>query len=129
MIVNELAIAIYEKDIPVTTTIVKQIRAKSLRQNMSTDTVILQAESSNESFKNFYDDERLLGKHFRVSSVENLQLSRHYTICNVMQPKTYNIYLKALQGKDLFDMNCLDASAKDSLSLTIKNYEQPSGLS
>lgn len=57
--------------------------------------------------------------------------SRHYTISNVMQPKTYNAYLKALKGQTTFDMDLLDSAPKDKMSFTIKNYyaTQPNGMS
>lgn len=84
MIVNELAIAILQKDIQSTTTIVRLNEELSRNVNQSTKTVFLQAESIVENFCEFYSDERLLGKHFRVSTVSNPGLSRHYTICNVL---------------------------------------------
>ena len=41
----------------------------------------------------------MIGKHFRVAWVGNDQkVSRHYTICNVMEPTQYNAYLLALES-------------------------------
>ena len=96
MIVNELAVATLQKDIQVSSTIVRLNDGLSRNINQSTKTVFLQADSIVESFCGFYTDERLLGKHFRVSTLADPSLSRHYTICNVLQPQVYTHYLQAL---------------------------------
>ncbi len=73
-----------------------------------------------------------MGKHFRICEVNNQSLSRHYTICNVMQPVVYQAYLKAIRSGNRFekiDENCLKTDARDTCSFTIKNYDQAGGLS
>ena len=47
----------------------------------------LECEFTEAPLRHFYSDERMIGKHFRVAWVGNDQkVSRHYTICNVMEP-------------------------------------------
>lgn len=76
-----------------------------------------------------YEDYRVLGKHFRVQSSNNLNLSRHYTICNVMAPYIYRSYLEALRTDSPLNTAVLNTKAKDSCHFTIKNYNKPSGMS
>lgn len=71
----------------------------------------------------------MLGKHFRVSPLDNLKLSRHYTICNVMQPKIYNAYLNALKSDSQVTQEALNEGACDTVTFTIKNYQAPNGVS
>ena len=83
-IANDLAIGVYEKDIAQGTHIVEQVRSMSDTVNNDTQTVVLATDKPTESFKSFYDDYRVIGKHFRVQWSGKIDLSRHYTICNVM---------------------------------------------
>lgn len=41
------------------------------------------------NFKRFYPGLSMLGKHFTVKSLASNKPTRHYTICNVMQPDAY----------------------------------------
>lgn len=81
-------------------------------------------------FKSFYkNDERYFGKHFRVTWVGDLHFSRHYTICNVMEPHIYNAYCQALKTNSPLDESVLDDSNHDYQTLTLKNYNYPMGMS
>ena len=66
LIVNDLVIAIYEKDIPVSTETVQQVHSKCVSVNSETQTIIMIAEKEKENFRQLYEDERIIGKHFRV---------------------------------------------------------------
>jgi len=60
---------------------------------------LLEAKEVDEAFKSFYDDEKMLGKHFRVEwcgTDSPVRVNRHYTISNVMEPNTYDALLAAL---------------------------------
>jgi hypothetical protein len=46
-----------------------------------------------------------------------------------MQPQIYSHYLKVLQDEGEFEKEYLNSSPEDTLSFTVKNYKQPSGLS
>lgn len=97
--------------------------------NSETQTVVLLAENESEAFKTFYDDWRVIGKHFRVQYTGNLDVSRHYTICNVMQPRVYRAYLEALRTDSSLATDVLDSKPSDSCLLTVKNYDSQTGLS
>jgi hypothetical protein len=71
----------------------------------------------------------MLGKHFRVSPLDNPKLSRHYTICNVMQPKIYAAYLNALRDDAFVSQDVLNEGVCDTVSFTIKNYATANGVS
>jgi cytochrome b involved in lipid metabolism len=86
MIVNDLAVGIYERDIPVRTEVVQQVQSRCNAVNSETQTVVLMAEQESECFRSYWGDHRMIGKHFRVQYSGKLCLSRHYTICNVMTP-------------------------------------------
>jgi hypothetical protein len=87
------------------------------------------AEMETGSFKSFYDDWRVIGKHFRVQYTGNLDISRHYTVCNVMQPGVYRSYLEALRTDSSLNTDVLNSSPSDSFLFTIKNYASERGLS
>ena len=40
----------------------------------------------------------MLGKHFTVRSLEGNKPTRHYTICNVMNPSIYKELIKLLKN-------------------------------
>lgn len=61
--------------------------------------------------------------------MSNLNLSRHYTICNVLEPSIYRSYLEALRTDSELNEIVLDCQPKDYCIFTIKNYEKPNGLS
>lgn len=96
MIVNELTIAIFERDIPCGTEEVVQLQKKSADVNADTKTVYLAAAKKSSNLKHHYDDFRCLGKHFRVTKADDPNFSRHYTISNVMSPHIYKAYKDAL---------------------------------
>lgn len=72
----------------------------------------------------------MIGKHFRVAWVGNDQkVSRHYTICNVMEPTQYNAYLLALESDTQIEAEVLNSDEKNSMFFTLKNYDKSGGLS
>lgn len=109
MIVNDLAFAIYEGDIPVTREQVHMSQSQSKEIKKSLKNVVLEHITVQEAFHSFYDDERMLGKHFRVQHCDNLDLSRHYTISNVMSPQIYTSYCGALLHNEPLGSECLDS--------------------
>lgn len=46
-----------------------------------------------------------------------------------MQPHIYATYIRALLEQEDFDLECLNNQAKDTITFTIKNYNEPAGLS
>lgn len=72
----------------------------------------------------------MLGKHFRVESSFKPTFSRHYTVCNVMQPKLYQGLIEALKTNgNLPDAFYDNKEAVDHISITVKNYKRTQGLS
>lgn len=81
----------------------------------------------------------MLGKHFTVSATVDTKPTRHYTICNVMQPQVYSTLVSMLRGsgtktpinhesvQDLQRM--LSTEDTNNMMFVIKNYNQWSGLS
>lgn len=87
MIVNDLAFATLQADLPVVYELpvsVDHERSPVIAKDIKT--VCLKTEEVQESFHSLYEDDRMLGKNFRVQSATEPSLSRQYTICNVMQP-------------------------------------------
>ena len=83
------------------------------------------------NFRNFYDGFNMLGKHFKIRSLRNPLVHRHYTICNTMRPEVHNSYLECLQANNGALFRSELASTKDSnyVCFTIKNYQQERGVS
>jgi ferredoxin-NADP reductase len=78
----------------------------------------------------------MIGKHFLVRNIQGDKVARQYTICNIMRPQVYNELVRLLKdasagqvidGRNLAAM--LTTKDENQISLTIKNYKQPTGLS
>lgn len=87
------------------------------------------ASSETAAFKSYYEDTRMLGKHFRVTWTGNDLVSRHYTVCNVMNPATYQEYVNALKKGASLSSKVFNSDDRDFQILTAKNYNRPEGLS
>jgi hypothetical protein len=112
MIINDLIVANYEDDIPPNTLVCKQIKENStdnrqsgLTQNTNTSTILLQSVDHQKHFQSYYSDLRMIGKHFMIRSFANINVTRHYTICNVMEPKFYTLMNDALRSNDVERLN------------------------
>lgn len=86
------------------------------------------------NFKRFYPGLSMLGKHFLVNNVDGESVARHYTVCNAMQQDVFQELVRLLSANERpANIDRLKAmlSTQDqtSISLTIKNYNQPTGLS
>ena len=86
MIVNDLAIAVLDSDLPSTSEVTLLSKSESSLINPELMSVVLKASFYSEAFKVYYNDDRVLGMHFRVQWAGDLSHTRHYTICNVMRP-------------------------------------------
>jgi hypothetical protein len=133
MIVNDLAVAIYEREIPtLTNERVMLSKEESIPLTTEIKHVMLEAEKAQEAFRGHYDDERMLGKHFRVEWGGSLQadrVNRHYTISNVMNPTVYNAVLESLQNDKEIAPKTFSTEPSQFVRFTLKNYKQPAGLS
>lgn len=103
MIVNDLAIAHYEPNKTVSTTICRVRKDLSVTVNPRTDVVTLENIDQDQKVPNFkahFKNIAFLTKHFLVRSRDSDNVARHYTICNAMRPDVYKMYLKALKPED-----------------------------
>ena len=91
--------------------------------------VVLTTNKASALFWKDNTDERLLGKHFRVTSSLDPLKSRHYTICDTMTPHKYTNLCNALKQGQLFDKNLYAEEPTNEIRFTIKNYNLPEGLS
>lgn len=79
--------------------------------------------------QNYYSSIKYIGKHYLVRSLTNNK-RRHYTVTNCLQPGVYEEYLALINGSKT-EMNSEFFAEKISnfVTLTIKNYKVPLGLS
>lgn len=90
-----------------------------------------------EGVKKYYSDLSFIGKHFLVGLEMNTHLKRHYTICNCMKREVYEEYLRVLKqgletdagSKITFNKDYLSEFNQRDIIVSIKNYNQPKGLS
>jgi len=79
------------------------------------------------SVHDFYRDLKTFGKHFRVRSLDNPDVYRHYTICNVMNPPMYDEIIRCLKANSGDDFSIgLQNQGKDEsqfIRLTVKDYK------
>lgn len=87
-IVNQLIIAQLEREKVVQSTICELDDVKSNIVNEKTKTLYLKSKDRQPvpNFKKFYPELSMLGKHFTVRALTENKPTRHYTICNVMEP-------------------------------------------
>jgi len=130
MIVNDLAIAIFEQDLTPGYDTLCHV-SEELSTIHAPDVKVLHFKANRETaaFKSFNNDTRMLGKHFRVTWTGNELLSRHYTICNVMNPAIYQEYVNALKKGACLSSDVFNSDDRDFQILTAKNYNRPEGLS
>ena len=48
----------------------------------------------------FYSDIRMIGKNYKIRSYENLNITRNYTVSNVMESTYYRLVNEALLSND-----------------------------
>lgn len=104
MIANDLAIAVYERDIPTVANEEAHMdfeRSISLSYNLKR--VIFKTKNESEVFANINKHQKLFGKHFRVVSSLDKTHSRHYTICKSMEPQYYQALCDALEMEQPFN--------------------------
>ena len=123
-ICNDLAIAIFERDIPVSTQQVLHDVDKAIDVSPDVKTIYLYSANRSSAFKHHYNDYRTLGKHFRFTIEGDPHFSRHFTICNVMMGKLYPEYLKALNNGTMLPKHVTDHGDQDHRTFTIKNYDR-----
>jgi len=46
----------------------------------------------------------MIGKHFKLRSFANIAVTRHYTICNVMEPVYYSLINNALKSNNIGEL-------------------------
>jgi hypothetical protein len=69
--------------------------------NPSTNAFFLASQENKvvPNFKRFFRGLNMLGKHFTVRTLEGDRPTRHYTICNVMNPPIYKELVRLLKAK------------------------------
>jgi hypothetical protein len=66
--------------------------------NNTTSTITFLALTQARGIKRYYSDLNFIGKHFLIASETNLNMKRHYTICNCMKKEHYNEYLRLMKA-------------------------------
>ena len=112
MIVNDLIIGTYQKDIIAQSTICNIKHDKTVELNNTTSIFFFESKDKQivPNFKKFYPGLRQIQNHFLVRCLDDELHYRHYTACNAMQPQVYNEYIRCLKqdsGQD-FDKKLLE---------------------
>lgn len=96
-IVNQLIIAQIDKQVIVQSTMCKVKRTNKVNET----TAVLELHSIDgkpiPNFRRFFAGTAMLGKHFTVKGITGNRTTRHYTICNVMEPNVYAELVKHLK--------------------------------
>lgn len=130
LIANDLAINSFEYDLPIVYNEACLVSPEKSTVHCPDVKIVYLQAADKTVFRSFYpENQRYFGKHFRVTWGADLSKSRHYTVCNVMEPRLYNAYVRALEQKEELDMTVFDDSVHDYFIITLKNYKQPSGIS
>ena len=104
--------------------------------NSTTSTITFNALTQAKGIKRYYSDIDTIGKHFLVTQEQSQYLKRHYTICNCMKKEVYEEYMRVIRqsletsGQTLeFNQNYISEIDQQDIIVTVKNYNQPKGLS
>ena len=65
--------------------------------NSTTSTITFNCLTQGKGIKRYYSDISMIGKHFLVTAETNMNVKRHYTICNCMKSEVYNEYLRVIK--------------------------------
>jgi hypothetical protein len=65
--------------------------------NSTTSTITFHCLTQAKGIKRYYSEIDMIGKHFLVTSESNINVKRHYTICNCMKSEVYNEYLRVMK--------------------------------
>lgn len=97
--------------------------AEKFDVNVDTKTYIFKSVDKKPvpNFKKWYSDPNMIGKHFLVNGVQDVQAKRQYTICNSMRPDILAHLLQVAEGGTV-DQSALDDTDCDEIALTSKNY-------
>ena len=136
-IVSDLAIAHYQKPNGLSSTVCRVREDLCKEVSPSTKTIVFENISGEPvaSWKSYYDGFDYYAKHFLIRSLEgHKSVFRHYTICNAMRPGVYQGYINALKPESdesyaPFERSLLDSQDKSQMTVCIKNYGNPRGLS
>jgi cytochrome b involved in lipid metabolism len=127
-IVNQLAIATFEKQTTVQETVMNVMRP--LTHRLTGDTCIIHLQSQDKqvvpNMKHFYSGLSILGKHFTIRSNERESVTRQYTVSNIMRPKIYEELIRVLRTDDknmtkLFSL--IESDDKNNMMFVVKDYE------
>lgn len=134
MIVNSLITAQFEKEKPVQSTLCVLNDRESRLVNNMTKVLFLHSRDNSivPNFRRFFPGLSNLGKHFLVTTLDGRKPSRHYTVCNVMHPNVYWELIRLLNDETSDRSKLLAALTtqdQSSMMFTIKNYNQPEGVS
>ncbi len=103
--------------------------------NSTTFTFVFKSEDGkSKDFARYYPDLARIGKHFLVHSNKDTKVRRHYTVSNCMRKDVYEEYIRVFKeiqaGKStMFDPALLDSKPGQEITMTVKNYNHPKGLS
>lgn len=140
MIINQLCVARLEFKVASALAMIGEEfdDIRKVKNNIQT----FRFRSFNKQFnwKRYYSDINTTGKHFKISPLDNPSLKRMYVVNNCMRRKFRDELIKVCdlfiekQGKIEphqlgFDFSILDDSDLNEISVTIKNYNAPKGLS
>jgi len=100
-IVNKLIIARLDATTEVSSTICMVDNALTTAVNLTTNAFFLKSRDGRTvpNFRRFFPGTKMLGKHFTIRTLTGLKPTRHYTICNVMQPKVYSQLVNMLTAR------------------------------
>ena len=102
-IVNDLSIAKYGKSSEVSIAIARVREDLCEEVSPNTKTIVFENVSGEpvKNWKSFYNSFNFFARHFLVRDLEGgaRGVTRHYTICNAMQPAVFKGYINALKDE------------------------------
>ena len=140
-IVVDIAIAMYQPGkTPVARTECRIVEDACTNVNSTTRTIVFESIDYRNvtNWKKYYADSSFIARHFLVRNIAGNHKDsvwRHYTVSNAMQPVFYESLVKSL--KEISDPDYrpferkrhLDRDDQNTISMTIKNYRHPKGIS
>ena len=99
LIVNDLIIAQLDRKITVQSTICKVDQNRTVVISPHVQGFYFESGRTEPvpNFKRFYPGQTMFGKHFTIRAMTGSKPTRHYTICNSMQPDVYQKLVSSLR--------------------------------
>ena len=132
-IVKTMIVGVIEGQKEVADHLFKIVKRRAVTDNTCTFTFKKIDGERVTNLRRWYNDPRMIGRHFLVYGDQNRRVKRQYTICSAMGSEIRQALLALAEsvvrgGVPKFDEKLLEGPSQDQIDLTLKTYGVKRGL-